>query len=744
MHFKRIIPVILLVGFGFSPVASARGTNDKPEFQAVRIEKPINLSGKLDDPSWQKALPVQLTYETRPGENIPARQQTYVYALYDREYLYLGFDCRDSAPGSLRSHLSDRDRMFNDDYVIVTIDTYNNFQRGYEFAVNPKGIQGDLMLMSGQEDLSYDMVWQSAAATNPGGWTAEMAIPFKVFNFAPDKEQNWTIMILRNFPRDNRYLFSWLPIDRNIPNYLAQGGRLTGLSDIRPGHSFELLPYLMAQQTGTRIDPEDPESGMDNQAIKARIGGGIHYAPGPGIAFDAVINPDFSQIESDADQISVNTTFALYYPERRPFFMSGSDLLQTPMYYSRTINNPLVASKVVGKQKKLSYIGLAALDRNTGITVPGEEQSNTIQTSLQSIAGVGRLRYDMGNENFVGGLLLSRNFDGGHNLLSGFDWNLKFWKNWYWSGELFLTHTAELNDTLLFNSNRAFGSTGHNAGFNGEQYFGRGMHLALSRQSRNYSFTLVQNNFSPTYQTYNGMFPEVGTRTSYMQHTYSFYPNKKVLKSATLILPATLSFNYEGLFKEFVLQPGFQLSLIGQTRVFATYMAINSERFRNVLFNGIRRAVIQINTIPLRGVTLGLEGQIGRFIYRSQNPVMGKGYNLTASANFEPGSRIKSDFDVSFARLDALESEQNFYNGYIIRNITTLQFTRKLFLRAIFQYNSFSNSFNVYPLISYKFNAFSMVCAGMTQDLQNYQEEDYMFRPVAHQYFIKLQYLFSK
>jgi hypothetical protein len=722
----------------------AKDGTEKPSFQAVKIEKPINLSGKLDDPAWQKALPIQLTFETRPGENIPARQQTYVYALYDKEFLYLGFDCRDTAPKSIRSHLSDRDRIFNDDYVIVTIDTYNDYQRGYEFAVNPQGVPSDLLMMSGEEDLSYDMVWQSAAARNENGWTAEMAIPFKVFSFTPDQEQTWTLMIMRNFPRDNRYTFSWTPVDRNIPSYLSQGGKLTGLSDIKPGHSFELLPYLMAQQTGTRTDPENPESGMDNQAVKARIGGGIHYAPGPGIAFDAVINPDFSQIESDADQISVNTTFALYYPEKRPFFMTGSDLLQTPMYYSRTINNPLVASKVLGKQGKVSYIGLAALDRSTGITVPGEEQSNTIQTSLQSVAGVGRMRYDMGNENFIGGLLLSRNFDGGHNLLSGLDWNFKFWKNWYASGELFLTHTRELSDSTLFDSQREFGSTGFDAAFNGEQYFGRGMHLALARRGRNYSFTLVQNNFSPTYQTYNGMFPEVGTRTSYFQQTYSFYPNKKVLKNATLILPVSLTFNYEGLFKEFVIQPGFQVNLVGQTRIMMTYMAINSERYRNVLFDGIRRAVIQASAIPVKGVSLELTGQVGRFIYRSQNPVMGKGYNLTGEIGLEPGSRLRSDFSVSFARLDGLESSENFYNGYILRNITTFQFTRKLFLRAIFQYNSFSNSFNVYPLVSYKFNAFTMVCAGMTQDLQNYQDQDYIFRPVAHQYFIKLQYLFSK
>ncbi len=745
MNFRQMpLLFVLILGLFHAPVALTGQGQNKPEIIAVKTDKPISLSGKLDDPAWQKAFPVELAFEIRPGENSAVKQKTTVRALYDNETLYLGFLCYDSAPGSIRSHLSDRDRIFQDDYVIATIDTYNNYQRGYEFAVNPQGIQGDLLMMGGEEDLSYDMVWQSAASKCAEGWTAEMAIPFKVFSFESAPEQTWTIALLRCLPRDNRYMMSWTPNDRNIPSYLSQGGLLSGLNGIKPGHSFDLLPYLMAEQSGSRTDPENPESGMDNTPVKVRIGGGVHYAPGPGISFDAVINPDFSQIESDAGQISVNTTFALYYPEKRPFFMSGSDLLQTPMYYSRTINNPLVASKVTGKAGKVSYIALAALDRNTGITVPGEEQSNTVQTSLQSYAGVGRARYDMGNESFIGGLLLSRNFIGGHNYLTGFDWNLKFWKNWYWQGELFLTHTAELNDSTLLNSGREFGSTGYNAAFNGEQYFGRGLHLALMRQSRNYSFALVQNNFSPTYQTYNGMFPSVGTRQSYMQHAYTFYPNKKILKSASLVLPVQLSFNYDGLFKEFVIQPGFTLNLIGQTRIQASYMAINYERFRDVMFEGIRRAVLQISATPVRGLSAGISGQVGRFIYRSQAPQMGDGYNLTATLDLEPASRIKTGFSASFAKLSDLEDGNEFYNGYIIRNITSFQFTKKLFLRAIFEYNSFGDSFNVYPLISYKFNAFTMFCAGMTQDLQNYEEQEYLFRPTAHQYFIKLQYLFSR
>jgi hypothetical protein len=716
----------------------------RPDFMAVRVEKPVNLTGKLDDQAWSAAVPVELNFEISPGENIPAGMKTEVMVLYDMENLYFGFRCYDTLPGAIRANLSDRDKIFSDDYVIISIDTYNNYQRGFEFAVNPYGIQGDLLLMGpGNEDPSYDMVWRSAASRNETGWTAEMAIPFKSLSFSSAENQKWTINLLRSLPRKNRYRFAWTKLDRNNPSYLAQGGNLIGLNGIRSGNSLELLPYIMAQTSGVKSDPSNPESSFDG-STKARVGGGVQYSPGPNISINAVVNPDFSQIESDADQVTVNTTFALYYPEKRPFFMSGMDLVQTPMYYSRTINNPLFASKVNGKAGKFSYLGLAAYDRNSTITVPGEEESNTIQTTKGSYAGVGRLRYDIGNESFIGILLLSRNFDSAHNYLTGLDWNLKFWKNWYWQAELFLTETKEINDTTLFKSDRLFTPKRYDAGFNGEKYYGTGMHMTIMRQGRNYSFSLTQNNFSPTYQTYNGMFPEVGQRTTFMNQRYAIQPNKKILKNASLSASMALVNNYEGILKSISVQPVISVNIIGQTEINLAYMAVNRERFRNVFFTGVGRGIFAFETTPMKGVRISVNGQLGKFIYRTDSPQPGKGYDITTSLEVEPISRLKSSFSWTAAALHDLNDEVQFYKGHIFRNITTFQFTRLLFLRNILQYNTFSNTFNIYPLLTYKFNAFTMFCAGMTQDLLHYTAQDYTFRTSGYQYFIKLQYLFRK
>lgn len=425
--------------------------------------------------------------------------------------------------------------------------------------------------------------------------------------------------------------------------------------------------------------------------------------------------------------------------------MTGMDLLQTPMYYSRTINNPLFATKINGQERKFSYLALAAYDRNSGIIVPGEEESNTVETDRGSYAGVGRLRYDLGNENFIGALWLSRNFSDAHNYVNGLDWNFKFLKNWYWAGELFLSNTKELNDTILFKSDRKFGSTGHNAGFNGEKYTGTGIHLALMRHGRNYSFTLVQNNFSPTYQTYNGMFPEVNGRTSYMEHVYTIHPNKKIVQTASLFSDFALTYNYDRLFKEFYIQPGLIIKMIGQTRINLSYILVNRERFRNVFFSGINRTALNFMTTPVKGVSIAVSGQAGKFIYRTMNPVMGNGYNFSSTLEIEPISRLRSSFSWTVAKLNNADDNTRFYKGHILRNITSFQFTRRLFMRDILQYNTFSNTFSIYPLLSYKFNAFTMFCAGMTQDLVNYnQGEDFTFKTYGYQYFIKLQYLFSK
>ena len=741
---KRILPICLLASFLIHGVLYSQPKPDstRPALAALRTDHPPALDGTLSGSVWTLATPIDLPYEFQPGENTPAPVRTLVYALYDDEHLYLGFRCFDPRPSEIRANLSDRDKIFNDDYVIVVIDTYGDYQRGYELAVNPYGVQGDLMMSGGgNEDESFDMIWKTAASMNNKGWTAEMAIPFKSLRFPAKDEQTWGLTVVRNYPRESRVIISWTPVNRNIPNLMTQGGILTGLRGIHSSGAVEVLPYVLGQQAGTRSDASDPASSFDNGAIRGRVGAGFRYAPSSDFAMDLVVNPDFSQVESDADQISVNTTFALYYEEKRPFFLESSELIHTPMYYSRSINDPLAAGRVVGKTGSLSYLYLGAYDRNTVFVVPGEEQSNTVLTGMDSFANIGRLRYNFEDEAYIGGMLFTRNLTGSHNYVAGFDWKYKFWTNWYFQGEGFVSTTKELNDSTLLTSKRMFGLSGKNAALNGEEYSGQGIDIVLSHVGRDYGFDAVYDDFSPTYQSYDGLFSTVNYRQFGLFQRYSRYWDDAFLERINFNLSLQTTYNHGGDHKEFWLQPGIYAVMKGQTSISLSYLLVNDELFRGVQFRNVRRAFYNVNSKIWDSFAFSLYGQVGLFIYRSSTPETGEGHSLGGSVTLKPTSQLKVDLSYDRAHLRSRATGSLLYDGYVARSVGVYQFTSEMFVRAIFQYNSFGKTFNVYPLFSYKVNALTTFYAGFTNDYHDYGGAN-GFTTTQRQFFVKLQYLF--
>ncbi|MCB0747716.1 MAG: carbohydrate binding family 9 domain-containing protein [Ignavibacteriae bacterium] len=720
--------------------AQSGKTTSRPVFNIIKIEKPILINGKLDNPIWLQADPIEINYEISPGDNAPAKERTVVRALYDEENLYFGFQCFDSNPSEIRANFSERDKIFADDFVILIIDTYNDAQKGYELACNPFGIQGDLLATLNNEDSNFDINWKSVASINDSGWTAEMAIPLTSLAFDESDEPIWGINVVRTIPRESRTQYSWVPIDKDIPGFMSQSGLLKGLKNINSSAAIELLPYVIGQYNGGLADYDDPNSKFSFNPLEGRIGGGIKYSPSPNFSLDAVINPDFSQIESDADQISVNTTFALYYDEKRPFFLIGNELLQTPMYYSRSINDPLAAGRIIGKKGSLSYMYLGAYDRNTVFVVPGEEESSTAETNLKSFANIGKLRYDFGDEDYIGTLLMSRNMKDGHNYLVGFDWNYKFWENWFFNGEGFISQTKELNDSLLIESERKFGSTGRTAKLDGENYSGNGIHLVLSHSQKHYNFDIVSNHFSPTYQTYNGLFSSSGFREQFMSHSYIMYPDSSFLDRASFSLETQLQHNYDGIIKDLRLTPSINLNMKGQTYLYASYQIIHNEKYNGINFKGVNRAYIQLNSKPLKELSFNLYASFGKFIYRSDTPAIGNGHNLGASITLKPTANLNVEFSYDRARLSDKNTEELFYDGNIYRTVAIYQFNQEAFFRTIFQYNSFDKTFKIYPLFSYQLGAFTTFYAGATSNYQNYQN-DFVILNTDQQYFIKLQYL---
>lgn len=712
---------------------------------AARIADDIRLSGRLDDPAWNGAQPVELPYEVTPQENTPAPQQTSARIVYNDRNIYFGFRCSDTNPSEIRAHVTDRDKPYDDDFILVILDTYGDYQRSYEFLVNPYGVQADLLRTgNSNEDDRFDTIWESAAGIDSSGWTAEMAIPFKSIRFPSTGEQRWVVEFVRNYPRVSRVQTAWTKLDRDNPCLPCQAGVIEGIKDIQASAaSVDILPYVLTQESGSLKDQGDPASSFENGDMTGRIGGGIRYAPTADLSVDAAINPDFSQVESDATQISINSNFALFYPEKRPFFLLGADLFQnqTQTFYSRAINNPLLSSRVIGKAGSLSFGYLASSDRNTPFIIPGEETSDYEATELHSISNLARARYDFGKETYVGGVLTARNTgSNAHNYIGGLDWNYKFLENNYFGGEVFLSDTREVDDTSVFSDTRSLGSTGHDAAFNGERYSGTSASLNLQHQGRNYSASLQYLDRSPTFQAQDGFVPNNDLRTGILQQQYTLYPNSALVDQWSFSLNSALHYNYDGIRKEKWAIPNLYVQFKGQTSLSINYLGVNDELYQGVQFDHINRTMVSVFSRPSSLLSLSYDGSFGRFIKRSDPVALGRGHTLSLSATVRPTSQLEIDLSYARARLSSIATDQLFYDGYITRATGIYQFTKEIFLRLIGQYDEFNGEIDVYPLMSYKLNPYTIFYAGSTYSLTDYSDP-FGVRTASRQYFVKFQYL---
>lgn len=736
---------LVAMGLSIFPLDALSHDSMNPEkyhIKAIRVDRKIDVTGKLSDPLWKLSEPVEIGFEIQPGENTPAKQKTLVYVLYNSDCIYFGFNCVDSTAKSIRSHVTDRDKMTDDDFAGIILDCYGTKQTGYEFFANPCGIQFDAMRTSNNEDASFDAVWVSAGSINDSGYTLEMAIPFKSLRFPPDKEQHWMAEFVRNMPRESRYQMTWTPIDRNNPCILCQGGSIDDIGEIESSNNLELLPYVMGAQTGSVNDAGDPNSKFTNGPVTGRIGAGIKYSPSSSLMLGAVVNPDFSQIESDATQISVNNTFAIFYPEKRPFFLEGADLYNTTVsiFYSRMINDPLVSAKATEKSGSFSLAYLAAEDRNSPVIVPGEEGSDFVETSMKSFSNVARARYDLGSESFIGALATMRNFSKAHNYVGSLDWNFLFLSNFYFTGQAAYSDTKEINDLSIFSSDRYFGSTGHTASFDGEQYTGSGMQVDLKRNARDYSFDLSYNNSSPTFQAQNGFITGTGTRNISYWQGYTIYPNNEIVENASLQTNAGYRFDDIGIQKERWIWVGAYAQLKNQTSLYIGYIPFDNEMFHGVYFGHDYHTEFSIYSNPSKVISINFNGSIGRFIYRADNPELGRGHNFYLETVVKPTEKLSLDLSYARSRLWSVSSGNLFYDGYITRGVIVYQFSSELFVRLINQYDQFAKHIQIDPMVSYKLNPFTVFYAGSNHDFSKFGMP-YGIERTAQQFFVKVQYL---
>ena len=750
--FTRIFILTLVITVGidvFSGTTQGQTLSTEDNLQPLQIENDFEITGQLEHPVWQKASSVYIKHQMKPNEDEPAPVSTEVKVLYSQKNIYIGFISTDPNPDKIRAHVSDRDNSFGDDYVGLFLDPFSNNKHVYEFFVNPLGIQMDAMRTNNNENMNFDILWDSKGMLTDTGYQAVMKIPFKSLNFPEQKIQDWSVQFFRNYPRSSRYQLVWTDVKLNNPCMMCQNGTLAGLQDIESSNTVEFIPYGMSYQGSTINDADDPDSGLDHGPVKVRFGGSVAYSPTSTTSLDAVVNPDFSQVETDATQIGVNETFALFYPEKRPFFMRGADLFSTSedLFYSRMINRPLGAGKFTQKSGNYTLALLTAYDRDTPFIVPGLQGSSFIRSDKDMYSNVLRTKYNIGSESHIGVLATTRNqADGdGFNYLGSFDWNVMLANHYYINGQVGYTSTKELQDTTLSNGSRIFGDSGYDAAFNGEQYTGTMVNAQFERQAKYYNFSVSYGSFSPTFQAQSGFINRIDRRTFEADQSLSYYPNKKWLTNGSVSMSGSWRYDFAGTFQERYIFAGISNNFPAQTQLSINYLPLNDERFRGEFFTKLHRMIVNLDSSPADIISLGVNTDFGRYVNRREDPTVGHGYNFSADAVLKPSARLELSLDYSYSTLSSLDDSETYYSGNIFRVTGRYNFTRKLFARFIGQYDSFSEQLQIYPLVYYKVNPFTKFYMGMTDNLRHFDRsapgafEGY--KETDRQFFIKFQYL---
>ncbi len=411
-----------------------------------RVEATVVIDGRLDEAVWRQAARLDGFRQYQPVDSRPAEDSTVVLVWYSPNAIHFGITAYDRVPEAVRATVSDRDNVSNDDLVTIFLDTFNDRRRAYFFGVNPYGVQDDGVRseggfsvgsgMSGSIDRSPDFLWESKGMKTSFGWVAEIRIPFKSLRWGGGNDLTWGMNVSRTTRRTG-YEDTWTDVRRANASFLGQAGTITGIHDIHRGVVTELQPTLTAALPGTRL----PDGSFDRGDPKFEVGGNVRLGFTQ-LTLDGTINPDFSQVESDAGLVTINERFALQFPERRPFFLEGIDLFASPnnLVYTRSIANPLAGAKVTGKFGSWSVAHLTALDEF------GQARDGGVTSDTRGIANMTRVRRDIGSNSVAGLTFTNRDEDGDFNRVLSADTRVVFSKLYYFQAQVGASITRDGRD----------------------------------------------------------------------------------------------------------------------------------------------------------------------------------------------------------------------------------------------------------------------------------------------------------
>ncbi len=461
--------------------------------------------------------------QTSPTDGQAATQKTEVYLGYTPSTLYVVFLCFDNHPGLIRSHLARRENVTTDDNVSVLLDPFQDHRRGILFQLNPAGVQADAAWTEGSgNDYSYDQVWDSAGRITSGGWMVLFAIPFRSIRSRPGAP-GWGIVLTRNIPRNSEN-DNWPHIATSIAGTLTQEGTLHGIEGVTGTHNLQLNPYVLGQNEHTllSVDPTNPY--FSTRHLEGTAGGEAKAIVHDSIVIDATINPDFSQVESDQPQFTVNQRYPVYFPELRPFFLENANYFSTPidLLYTRNIVHPEFGVRVTGKLDHTN-IGLLAIDdRAPGAAFgPG-----TPDFSKHALFAVGRVTQDIGKGSSLGAIYTDYEFAGSFNRIGGVDFTARFNDKWSALGQ------------VVESASKPLGSAPYSAG--------PASWLEVTRSGHAFTLDNVYQDNATGFGSQVGFIQTTNIRKDEWHSTYQWYPKHAALQTIGIETSGYVSWDHQG------------------------------------------------------------------------------------------------------------------------------------------------------------------------------------------------------
>ncbi|HET7745649.1 MAG TPA: DUF5916 domain-containing protein, partial [Vicinamibacteria bacterium] len=716
-----------------------------------RAAGPIAVDGRLDDAGWKGVSAVETWYETNPGDNVPPPVKNIGYLAYDDRFLYAAFEFEDPEPGKIRAPLGDRDNVPGDtDYGGIIVDPRNTGRTAIMFLANPRGIQYDAVSDDASgEDSSPDYFWDSAGRITEKGWTLEIRVPFSSLRYSKADVQTWRIMLYRNYPRNYRYQMFTSRLPRGGNCFICRTTTLNGLAGLPGGGNVVLAPYASGSRNSSATD--GPGSPLRSEGAEGEVGLDVKWTPSASLAVDGTINPDFSQIESDVAQIGANERFALFFPEKRPFFLEGVELFSTPLQavYTRAITNPRWGARATGKAGGTSFTALVADDDGGGsVILPGPQESGFADRDFSSWAAVARVRRDLGS-SFVSVLATTREVDGGgHNRVVGPDFLWRPRDSHQVAGQLLLADTETPRRPDLATE------------WDGRSLRGHAGELWYQDSSRTWDFYTRYRDIHEEFRADNGFMPQVGYRESGGDMGRTFRPTGflRRLRIFTthiwfhdrdgdlLERYSSLGTGMDGPWSSFL-----QLRYTNHP-VRVADVVLGRQRFHWVLQFTPGRRVGQVST----------EGWVGEEVDFSNRRV-GTGVNVIVRARIRPTDHLELQLNESRRFLDVRPGDavsgprERLFTAQVDRLRATYTFTPRAFVRGIVQYVQTrrdpglfvdevaprSASLGASVLLAYKLNWQTVVFMGYGDDRGLDEDEDRL-APSDRQLFLKVSYAFQR